>query len=150
MISQPKWRVSRVSMGNATSTKTCQDCRFYVSKDGLRGDCRRAAPVVVHWQTCWPVVPAATAACGEFQQRRQSKTVKQDLIGPGTFKTRVQNALRRSSIQSWGQLEELEEEDLLRIPGIGAAGVAEIVRLRCKRRQTHTARSNKGDDGGES
>ncbi len=126
---------------------TCGDCRFYTSKDGYRGDCRRTSPVVVHWRTCWPLVPAATLACGEFKLRRQTKTITSDRIDRDAFSPRVVNALRRASIESWRQLQQLETNDLLAISGIGAVAVEEIVQVREARRLKRPATGGQRPNG---
>ena len=105
--------------------------------------------MVIRWETCWPLVPAATLACGEFKRRRQAKTITNDRIDCDAFSTRVQNALRRASIESWRQLQELEADGLLAIPGIGAVAVAEILEVRDARRLKRPARGgNRNGDGG--
>ncbi len=116
------------------SERTCGDCQFYISRNGCRGDCRRSAPVVIRWNTCWPLVQAATLVCGEFKLRRQIKAIANGQIDWDVFSTRVQTALRRASIESWRQLQQLETDDLLAIPGIGAVAIEEISEVRDARR----------------
>ncbi len=132
---------------NGKSTRTCGDCQFYTSTNGYRGDCRRSAPVVIHCNTCWPLVPAATFACGEFKLRRETKAITNDRIDRDAFSTRVQNALRRASIESWRQLQQFEAGDLLAIPGIGAVAVKEILEERDARRLKRPARAGKHTNG---
>ena len=128
------------------SMTTCGECRFYVSRDGLRGDCRRTSPVLVYGGTCWPIVPSSTRACGEFSPRqRDAGKAQGDLIDHRDFCTRTYNALRRAAIDSWGQLRRLEKDRLLTVPGIGAAAVDEITKaLDARRRKRPTRRKTVG------
>lgn len=130
-INRNRMPLAPMMMRSVKSMTSCGDCHFYTSRDGYRGDCRRSSPVVSHWGgTRWPVVPAGTRACGEFKLRRHAETITNDQIDCDAFSPRVYNALRRGSIESWRQLQQLETGDLLTIQGIGTAGVEEIVQVR--------------------
>ena len=119
----------------------CGDCHFYVSRDGLEGDCRRTSPVATHGGACWPVVPSGTRACGEFVTRQQEEAAGDDEIARGAFTSRVYNSLRRSSIDSWRQLERLSTKHLRTVPGIGAVAVRQIVAAVEERRRQHSGAS---------
>ena len=90
---------------------------------------------------------APTLACGEFELRRQTETVTKDAIAWNVFSSRVKNALLRASIESWEQLQQLETDDLLAIPGIGAVAAQEISEVGDPRRSKRPARTRKRANG---
>jgi|GEM_PF-4258699 len=124
------------------SIRTCGDCQFFTPTLGFRGDCRRLSPVMFESSTRWPQVSAATLVCGEFKPNGQNQTVQEDLIDWDIFSTRVKGALRRALILSWDQLQQLETNDLLAIPGIGAVAAKEITEARDARQLKNPAQKH--------